>query len=114
MAKKQPMTIEELAAMIARVFQDSEARFNQKLDDKFERLEKHQEKHDTELESVAAAVRHMSARLDILEMDCRGLPNFEQKLKDIKEILDAVVSRKEFTKLERRVVAFEQKLAALK
>lgn len=54
------------------------------------------------------------ARLDLIETDLSNLRNLHKEIRMIRELLDEIVTRQEFEKLEKRLLRVEQHLGLAK
>lgn len=76
-------------------------------DRQFQRVFKRLDQND-------AAHRRFDARLDVIEHDITDLREMRNEILEIRALLEEVVTRKEFEKLEKRLNRVEQQLGLVK
>lgn len=96
----------QLSIMIGNAFDHVDKRFNH--------IEKRLDTHDKRFDQHDQQFRNINARLDLIEIDLSNLRNLHKEVREIRELLDEVVTRSEFTKLEKRLARVERHLGFAK
>jgi len=112
--------VEKLAIATAKGFEEvhnklgaHDQRFDNH-DKRFDSIDKRLDSHDKRFDAVDSSHRHVMARLDTIEHDIADLRLMRKELREIRTILDEVVTRREFEKLEKRVGQIERQLGFAK
>lgn len=80
----------------------------------FEEISGKQKEHDKRFDQNDLTHRNISTRLDLIETDLSNTRNLYNEVRQIRELLEEVVTRIEFNKLESRLFKVERHLGIVK
>ena len=112
--------IDKFAVIVAKGFdsiqdklEEHDKRFDEH-DKRFESIDKRFDEHDKRFDANDSSHRNINARLDLIETDLAALKDLPEEIRSIRRVLDEVITRAEFNKLEKRLLKVEQQLGLAK